>query len=400
MLAGGMDFEAEGLLDGLDGEEERAARRELLEQLVEAGVTVDELKRAIAEERLALVPVELALAGEERGTYTHQQIAELSGVDPDFLVRQLQALGLPRPDVEHDRFTERDLDAAKQTAQFRAAGLPDEGLLDVARVIGQSMARVAEATKLMFGQAFLQAGDNERDLGLRYAEMARQLGPLQGPLLEYVLQLHLREQIRGDVIARAELHSGRLAGAERMGVCFADLVGFTRLGEEVPTDDLGAIAGRLTVLAGDVAEGPVRLIKTIGDAAMLVSPDVQALVDAALALVDAADAEGDGFPQLRAGVACGPALARGGDWYGRPVNLASRITDIARPGSVVVTAAVRDAVVEGAEDLEDGSGREAGGYHWRSIGRRRIKGVEGSVPLYRVRPARTADEPREQEAAA
>ena len=73
----------------------------------------------------------------------------------------------------------------------------------------------------------------------------------------------------------------------------------------------------------------------LGDAAMLVSPDNDALLDAAIALIEAAEVEGQGFPSLRAGVARGAALSRAGDWYGRPVNLASRITDIAYPGSVL-----------------------------------------------------------------
>ena len=82
-------------------------------------------------------------------------------------------------------------------------------------------------------------------------------------------------------------------------------------------------------------DAPVRLIKTIGDAAMLTSLEPEPLLDAALTLLDAAEAEAEDFPQLRAGIAIGPALSRAGDWFGRPVNLASRITQIARPGSLL-----------------------------------------------------------------
>jgi adenylate cyclase len=116
---------------------------------------------------------------------------------------------------------------------------------------------------------------------------------------------------------------------------------------------------------------PVRFVKTIGDAAMLVSPEPEALLDATLALVAAADAEGEHFPQLRAGVALGPALARAGDWYGRPVNLASRITTVARPGSVLATRELRDAAAEA--------------YRWSSAGARSFKGISGSTRLYRAR---------------
>ena len=88
----------------------------------------------------------------------------------------------------------------------------------------------------------------------------------------------------------------------------------------------------------------MRLVKTIGDAALLVGPDATTLLELALELIDAADAEGEDFPQLRVGMAAGAALSRAGDWYGRPVNLASRVTAIARPGSVLATREVRDAV--------------------------------------------------------
>ena len=92
------------------------------------------------------------------------------------------------------------------------------------------------------------------------------------------------------------------------------------------------MTGRLGELAAAVVEPPVRLVKMIGDAAMVVGPEPGPVVEAALALVEAAENEGEDFPLLRAGVASGQALARAGDWYGRPVNLASRITAIARPG--------------------------------------------------------------------
>jgi adenylate cyclase len=116
----------------------------------------------------------------------------------------------------------------------------------------------------------------------------------------------------------------------------------------------------------------VRLVKTLGDAAMLVAPDPGPLLETALDLVDAADAEGESFPQVRFGAALGLALSRAGDWYGRPVNLASRVTAIARPGSVLATREVREAA--------DGEG-----LRWSSAGARSIRGVDGAVRLFRVR---------------
>jgi hypothetical protein len=145
----------------------------------------------------------------------------------------------------------------------------------------------------------------------------------------------LRTVARTEVINQAERHAGRLPGSRRVAVCFADLVGFTREGEELPLDELGAITGRLEQLTLETVAQPVRFVKSIGDAVMLVSSDAPSVLDAALTLVDAAGAQHSGLPELRAGVATGPALSRAGDWFGRPVNLASRITSVARPGTVL-----------------------------------------------------------------
>ena len=140
---------------------------------------------------------------------------------------------------------------------------------------------------------------------------------------------------QSEAISSAERSGGRLPGSREIAVCFADLVGFTRLGEEVPPEELGQLAVRLESLTTNVIETPVRLIKTIGDAVMLTSVEPEPLLDTGLALLEAAEAEGEDFPQLRAGMAVGAALSRSGDWFGRPVNLASRITSIARPGSLL-----------------------------------------------------------------
>jgi adenylate cyclase len=157
-----------------------------------------------------------------------------------------------------------------------------------------------------------------------------------------------------------------------VNVCFADLSGFTRLGERVDAEELGAVAERFADLAAEVGRPPVRLVKTIGDAAMLVSEDAPPLLEAALALVESSDAEGDAFPQVRAGIAAGEALPRGGDWYGHAVNLASRVCARARPGSVLTTADVKKSV-------------ENNLFHWSNAGVHHLKGVRAPVPLWRVR---------------
>ena len=122
---------------------------------------------------------------------------------------------------------------------------------------------------------------------------------------------------------------------------------------------------------------PVRLVKMVGDAAMFVSPDGEAAMSAAIDMVAAAEAEDDDFPELRAGLARGVALPRGGDWYGRPVNMAARITGIARPGSVLASEAAREAAGEGFE--------------YSFAGERRLKGIKGEVKLFRARRPQEGD---------
>jgi adenylate cyclase len=365
-----IDWEAEGLLDGLDGEA-REARIELLEDLIEQGASLDEIKNAAAEGRLVLLPVEKALEGEgER--YTAEELAERAGLDLEFLERLWAALGAARPDPEEKAFSEEDLEGARAVKRVVEGGMPERSVLEISRVMGQTLSRLADAIGRSFAEAFLREGDNERELARRYAEAVHALEPQLEPMIRAAFRLHQRENVRRAAVGVEELQAG-LLGSQEVAVCFADLVDFTRLGERIPPDELGEVAGRLEELASEVAAAPVRLVKTIGDAAMLVSRQTDPLLQAALDLVEAAEDEGEEFPLLRAGLSRGPALQRAGDWYGSPVNLASRITDFARPGSVVADKAVRDAA--------------EGDYAWSFAGKRHLKGVKGEIPLYRVRRA-------------
>ena len=134
------------------------------------------------------------------------------------------------------------------------------------------------------------------------------------------------------------------------------------------------VARRLAELALEIAEPPVWFIKTIGDAVMLVSTETIRLIDAVLELVDAANT--NGLPQLRAGVADGLAVSRAGDWFGSPVNVASRVTALAQPGTVLVTESAH------------GAGHADNGLTWSPVGAHRLRGVPEPVRLFRVsRPA-------------
>ncbi len=148
--------------------------------------------------------------------------------------------------------------------------------------------------------------------------------------------LQLRHALETEAVNANERAAGApLPGARLVAVAFADMVGFTRLGETVPPEELEQLANRLADAAREVTVPPVRFVKTIGDAVMLVSTETSALLDAMLSLVEVTDADEE-LPQLRVGLAYGPAVSRAGDWFGSPVNLASRVTSAARPGSVLV----------------------------------------------------------------
>jgi adenylate cyclase len=371
-----IDFEAEGLLGDLEGRA-REARLALLQELADEGVSLDELRRAVDENRLVLLPVERVFEeGQQR--YTADEIADGAGIEPEFLAKLLQALGAPIPEEEGRVYGEADLEAAKRARLFLDAGLPPQGVLETSRIIGISMANLAEANVDLVGEVFTQPGVDERELATRYAAAAKTMVPLLGETLLHAYGIHLRERIGQAVITEAEVAAGRISGADEVTIAFADLVGFTRLGESLEIEQIGDLTGRLFELASDAARAPVRLVKMIGDAAMFVSPESKPLLDAVVGLVEVAGT--DEIPPLRAGVARGLALGRGGDYYGRPVNLAARITNFARPESVVVDQAVKDSIAQT-------NGRP---FDFSFAGTRRFKGIEGEVAVHRVRPAGSA----------
>jgi adenylate cyclase len=359
-----MDWEAEGLLDGLD-DEARDARRRLLDELHEDGVSLDELRAAVEEDRLVLVPVERALMGPV--TLSLRQAADAAGLPVEQLAQWQRIVGItPADDPDDPTLTEEDLEAAKRARAYIDAGLPLEELRPVVRTLSASVARAAEAIREIFAEAYLRAGDTEYDLAKRYGEMAKALVPMVTEDLEYLLRLHLREFTRHEAVGLTERLAGELPQAVEVAVGFADFVGFTELGEEALVD----VADRLLELADEHVRKPARVVKTIGDAVMVVSREPEALVDAMLDLVDAAEADPK-LPSLHAGVAWGQAVPRMGDWYGGTVNLAARLSQRARPGTVLANAGLR-------EQLD-------GRYEFSEAGRKRLKGIEKPVPALRVK---------------
>jgi adenylate cyclase len=329
------------------------------------------MRRAIEQDRLVFLLLDRELSGEPK--YTAREVAEKAGMPLEYLLAAREAAGLALPAPDEKAYGDEDVETARVIAALRTSGIPDEGLLEITRVLGRSLAQGAEVIRTVSAEAFLESGMTEYELARRNAEAASRFLPQMAPLLQNILRLHLRDLVRNQALSQEELAAGAAANTSNVFVGFADIVGFTKLGERVELGELGALGARLTELALKHTKAPTRLVKTIGDAVMFVAPSAEPLLDTALDLVEHAEGEGDEFPELRAGVASGLAVSREGDWYGPPVNLASRITGIARPGSVLATKDVHDAAPDA--------------YRWSDAGARHLKGLTHRVPLYRARPA-------------
>ena len=300
-----IDFEAEGLLDGLDGEAARGAPQ-APRRAGRDGVSLDELRVAVEEDRLALLPVERVLSGGEERLTAHE-VAERAGVDEDFLERQWRALGLALADDDAAVYTERDVEAAERVRELRDAGVPDDGILEVGRLLGMTMSQLAAANRRLIADAFMRAGDTEYDVahalrrgrpGIPAAD--RRLAPVRARPAPARADPPRRLR-RRRAVQRAGRRSRR-ASRSASPTWSASPSSARRLDPEA----LGTVTGRLGELAAAAVEPPVRLVKLIGDAAMLVGPEPAPVLEAALELVEAARrTRATSFPLLRAGVACG-----------------------------------------------------------------------------------------------
>ncbi len=272
---------------------------------------------------------------EERPSSPSATLARASGLGTAFVRELMQAAGRPNPGRGERAFSRDDVDLAKLIGGFLDAGLPRSELLEVLRVLSRGMAQTADATRLLVGNALLERGVSQDEIALRYIAATERLVPEVTELLRLQLLAHLRTGISQRLVTDAERDTGRLTESRDIAVAFADLVGYTRLGGQLPPEDVGRIAGRLGELAADTVRRPVTLVKMIGDAAMFVSEDADALVTVVERLTQRIAAEGPDFPGVRAGIAFGPATTRGGDWFGATVNLASRVAGLAKPGEIL-----------------------------------------------------------------
>lgn len=363
------EIDESGLLDGLTGTA-RTERAELIAWLLSRGFTVDEVREAIAPMLLA----SRRHVGDDGVYVSARETSEKFGIDLDLLQRVQRAMGLSREDdpdaVVHLR---ADAEAAAHAQRFIEFGLDPDQVVQVVRVLSEGLSKAAEVMRYTAFAAVLTPGATELEIARKSEALVAELAPLLGPMIQELLLLQLRHAMETEAVSATERAEGLpLPGAREVSIMFADLVGFTRLGEALPPEKLELLARRLGDIARELAVAPVRFVKTIGDAVMLVSTDPAALLEAALALLDAAHSDED-FPRLRVGIAAGEAVSRAGDWFGSPVNLASRVTGAARPGTVLVSESVRDAVGDDER------------FSWSFAGTRHLKGIKGDAKLFRAR---------------
>ena len=369
------DLEELGLLGDVQGSA-RQERAELVRWLLARGFDVDQIRSSFSPMLLTAIRV----MGDDGTMVSAREVSESSGVDLELLQRLHSAAGLARAEDPDARVHSR-VDAESVLAAVR---LVDIGLdpVEVALAVRLLMdgLRGAAVTLRQAGlQASLHPGATELELARAFEVLAHDADPLLGPMVDGLLRLALRHSSETEAINAFERAAGTLPGAREVGIAFADLVGFTGLGERMPPEELGVVAGQLADLAREVVTSPVQFVKTIGDAVMLVCSDPLKLLLTVLDLVDAADA--DDFPRLRVGLAFGHAVNRGGDWYGSPVNLASRVTSAAPASTVRVTEAARKAI------------RDPAGIHWSVAEARRLKGIRGEVQLYGARRPPAGESP-------
>jgi adenylate cyclase len=266
------------------------------------------------------------LGGSRR--YNRLQVAERSGVPLDRAQRLWRALGFPDVDDDDVVFTDLDVQALRTVQELVDLGLLDDDTqIATTRAMGQTLSRLAEWQVSVVTDVLAELDAKSPEL---VAETARELVPVLEGLIGYVWRRHLAA-----AAARALANPDDVV-ARTMVVGFADLVGYTTLTRHADEDELARIIGAFESVASDViAEQGGRVVKTVGDEVMFAVDEPAVGAEIALRLLEAVAADAT-LPGIRIGLGCGTVLARLGDVYGEPVNLASRLTSIARPDSILV----------------------------------------------------------------
>jgi adenylate cyclase len=297
---------------------------------------------------------------------TWPEVCARAGVDHEVADVLWRALGFPDVPPEARAYTNEDVRALGIAAQGigrlegdrREAAI--EAIVREARMVSAHLTRVAEIE--------VDAMAELRSLGLRERVLDEALQDgLERSDMAWLLLYGLRRRLDEALRRRMTLEAG---DHPTLAVAFVDLVAFTRTSLALPDDEFARLLSRFESLASDiVTEAGGRVVKLIGDEAMFVCPSAEAAARGALELVAAS--EDNGLPAARGGLALGPMLARGGDYFGRPVNLASRLVGRAAAGAVLADERLAEAIPGESTVTVERQGRES------------LKGL-GSVEVWRV----------------
>ena len=317
----------------------------------------------------------LLLDGPRR--YTRLQVAAMSGIPPERTQRLWRALGFPDAADDDVAFTDADIEALAVLSSLIDSGFVDPGTeASIARAMGQSLSRLADwQTDMLADSLARTAGPGRRAVSPDDAvEAARALLPRLRQVQDYVWRRHLAA------------NAGRLVTAVGQGdrrelaVGFADLVGYTSRSRGMGGRELGAMVEDFESIAASViARHHGRVVKTVGDGVLFTATPADAAA-LGLALPDAWTAPER--PLLRVGAAFGAVLTRLGDIYSPVVNLASRLTSIARPGTFLVDRELAHRI----RDLPE--------YRVRPLRRVSVRGYDHLQP-WLVRRRRADDAPDE-----
>jgi adenylate cyclase len=293
----------------------------------------------VTEQRTSLTPVEQierTLLGGDR-KYTRLQVAEVAGVPLDRARRLWMAMGFPEVDDDDVVFTDNDVDALRVLESLVGNGIIDQSNeAAVARALAQPLSRLAEWQAQEVLSQVRRAGGTPSML----ADLTTGLLPVIENLQSYVWRRHLAAAA-GRVITADPESDPELPIAV---VGFADIVGYTSTTRHSRVDELADLLETFEEDAtATIASLHGRVVKTVGDEVMFVADSANDAAEIALRLSDPSRGQ-QGLPTLRVGLAMGPVLGRYGDVYGEVVNVAARLTSLARPGTVLVDREFTDAL--------------------------------------------------------
>jgi adenylate cyclase len=343
----------------------------IVSRMRERGHSLQEIRRATEEGRLAFGYVEELFPDGER-TYTLRQAARETGLEPALIERVVKTLGMSA--VQADALSEDDVQLLRYVAAVLSAGLPLVAMLQLVRVYGQAMAQVADAEVRLFHlyvhEPLMRSGATGLEMADEMLGLSSELLPLSSPVMDQIHQRYLQHFIEQDVVGHmeADLDGDALdLGRMRVAIAFADLAGYTRLTEEVGELEAVDAVERFVSAVEFTLPDEARVIKTIGDEVMIAGPDPSALTDWAVGFQRLNEER----PEPRIGIHFGDALYRDGDYYGRDVNIASRVAARSAGGEVLVT---RPIVAAAGPHLE-----------FERLGEVRLKGFSESTEIFIAR---------------